>query len=399
MDVTSRPLRRPRRAFALMPSLRRTLPPLLLALALVLLGAAPALAGAFVDVESGVLSYHGELDQSEPDNVTIARSGGMLRLDEDASRMTVGSGCVVSPNGYHVTCDATGVTSITVQTSDLGSDVRIRADLPATIHGGAGDDALIGGPADDVIDGGGGQDVLGGGGGADELHGGSGVDLVTYEDRIGSDGTLLPRHQGVRVKVGADGASGARGEGDTIATDVEQVEGTAANDVFDLRDGRGQAIACDGGRDLVIADPRDDPGIDCETTRVAPAPHTGRMTIPTLVFPFTGHADRGRGSIDVGPLLPLQHGAIIVRVHCPIGVGLLDIDGPGCRGRVRFTRPGGLLGIMRIGNIARGRTVTLRLPLHDSRALARRARGLAVTATALPVYGAVARALRFTVRG
>jgi RTX calcium-binding nonapeptide repeat (4 copies) len=382
-----------------MPSSRRTLPPLLLALALVLLGAAPALAGALVSVEGGVLSYRGDVDQNEPDNVTISQAGGVLALDELASRMTAGPGCIASPSGYHVRCDATGATSIAVQTSDLGSDVRVRADLPATIHGGAGDDVLVGGPADDTIDGGGGDDVIGGGGGADVLRGGRGVDLVTYEDRLGSDGTLLPRHEGVHVKVGADGASGAPGEGDTIATDVEQIEGTAANDVFDVRDGRGQAIACDGGRDLVIADPRDDPGIDCETTRVAPAPHTARMTTPTLVFPFTGHADRGRGTIDVGPILPLQHGAIVVRVHCPVAIGLLAIDGPGCRGRVQFTRPGGLLGTMRIGSIGRGRTVTLKLPLHQSRALARRAHGLAVTATALPVNGAVSRSLRFTVRG
>jgi hemolysin type calcium-binding protein len=380
-------------------SLRRTLPSLLLTLALVLLGAAPALAGALVSVEGGVLSYRGDVDQSEPDNVTISQAGGVLRLDEAASRMTAGTGCVASANGYHVTCDPTGVTSTFVQTSDMGSDVRVRAALPATIRGGAGDDVLIGGPADDVIDGGAGDDVIGGGGGADVLRGGRGVDLVTYEDRIGGDGTLLPRHQGVRVRVGVPGAGGAPGEGDTIATDVEQIEGTAANDVFDVRDGRAQAIACDGGRDLVLADPRDDPGIDCETTRVAPAPHGARLTIPTLVFPFTGRADRGRGTIDVGPVLRLQQGAIVVRVHCPVAVGLLAADGPGCRGRVRFTRPGAVLGVMGIASIARGRTVTLRLPLHNSRALARRARGLAVTVTALPVYGAVARALRFTVRG
>lgn len=382
-----------------MPS-RRTLPHLLLlALALVLLGAAPAFAGAFVDVESGVLSYHGEVDQSEPDNVTISQAGGTLRLVEDASRMTAGPGCSTSADGYRVTCDATGVTGIWVQTSDMGSDVRVRADLPSTIHGGAGDDVLIGGPADDVIYGGAGDDVIGGGGGADELHGGPGTDLVTYEDRVGSDGTLLPRHQGVRVAIGVPGASGAPGEGDTIFPDVEQVEGTAANDVFDLRDGHATAVACDGGRDLVIADPLDDPALDCETTRVAPAPHARRMTVPTLVFPFTGHADRGHGEIDVGPVLPLQHGAIVVRVHCPVAIGLLALDGPGCRGLVRFTRPGALLGTMPIRSLGRGRTITLKLPLTSSRALARRASGLPVTVTALPVYGAVQRVLRFTVRG
>jgi hypothetical protein len=378
--------------------LRRTLPHLLLALALVLLAASPALAGGLVTVENGVLSFRSTSD-AEPNNVTISQAGGSLRLDELASRMTAGPGCTAVNDSYRVECPAAGVTSIAVQTSSMGSDVRIRANLPATIDGGAGDDVLIGGPADDTIDGGPGEDVIGGGGGADVLRGGSGVDLATYVDQIAHDGSLQPRRGGVRVAVGVDGGSGARGEGDTIARDVEQVEGTAGDDRFDLRDDAAQAIACGGGHDLVVADPRDDPGIDCETTRVAPVAHEGRITIPTLAFPFTGHADRGRGSVDVGPVLPLQHGALVVRVHCPLGVGLLDLDGPGCRGRVRFTRPGAVLGTMTIRSIQRGSTITLTLPLHSSRPLARRRSGLAVTVTALPVYGAVARSLRFTVRG
>jgi hypothetical protein len=375
--------------------LRRLSLPLLLALAALLLAATPVLAGGFVDEQDGALRFTGEA--SEPNNVTISQDGDVLVLDEDASRMTAAPGCTVSGDGYHVECPALGIARIVVQTSDQGSDVRIRADLPAEIHGGTGDDVLIGGPGDDVIDGGPGQDVIGGGPGADVLTGDSGADLVTYADRIGADGELLPRHGGVDASA-EPGASGAPGEGDTIGDDVEQVEGTAGDDRFDLRDGRAQSIACDGGHDLVIADPRDDAGIDCETTRVAPAPSGPRMKVPTLVFPFTHHADRGNGQIDVGPRLPLQHGAIVVRVRCPVAVGLLATDGPGCTGKVRFARGGTVLDTRRV-EVRRGRSTTLKLRLTSSRGLARRASGLAMTVTALPSRGDVRRVLHFTVRG
>jgi hemolysin type calcium-binding protein len=374
---------------------------LLLALAAVLLGAGPAFAGALVSEQDGKLVFDGTIDQSEPDNVTISRAGDVLRLDELASRMTVQAPCVLSFGGYRAECPAAGIEQLVARTSDLGSDVRVRADLPAEIHGGAGDDVLIGGPADDTIDGGAGQDVIGGGPGADVLHGGPNVDLVTYADRIASDGSVVARHDGVgvHVAVGVAGASGEPVEGDTIARDVEQLEGTPYADRFDLRDGIADAVACDGGRDLVVADPLDDPAIDCETTRVAPAPGQGRLAIPTLVFPFTGRASRGGGRIDVSPLLPLRHGAIVIRVKCPVAIGLLDLDGPGCSGRVRFSRAGGVLGTMRIRNIVRGHTITLKLPLTSSRRLAQRASGLPVTVAAIPSLGVVQRLLTFTVRG
>jgi len=374
---------------------------LLLALAAVLIGAGPAFAGALVSEQDGTLAFDGTVDQSEPNNVTISQAGDVLRLDEIASRMTVQAPCVASLGGYRVECPAAGIDRIDVRTSDLGSDVRVRADLPARIQGGAGDDVLIGGPADDTIDGGAGQDVIGGGPGADVLRGGPGIDLVTYADRIASDGSIAARHDGVgvHVVVGVAGASGEPVEGDTIGRDVEQLEGTPYADRFDLRDGQADAVACDGGPDLVVADPLDDPAIDCETTRVAPAPGQGRMAIPTLVFPFTGHASRGGGRISVSPLLPLQHGALVVRVKCPVAIGLLDLDGPGCSGRVRFSRAGAQLGTMRIRNIVRGRTITLKLPLTSSRRLAQRASGLPVTVAAIPSLGAVQRLLTFTVRG
>ncbi len=372
--------------------------PLLIALALLLLAAAPAAAGGVVALDGTVLDFTG--DSLEPSNVTIADVAGVLTLTENASRMTAGAGCTASPDGYLVTCPDTGIERIEVHVGDLGSDVRVTAPLPADIHGGAGDDLLIGGPAEDAIDGGGGQDILGGGLGIDVLRGGSGIDLVTYSDQIAPDGSLLARRLPVRVAVGRlDYSGGENGaERDTIASDVEQVQGGAGADRFELRDGRATQVACGAGRDKVLADPRDDVGIDCEAADVAPQLGGRRLTTPTLVLPFTSGGDSGRGEVRVLPVLPLQHGAIVLRVSCPLGVGLLDLDGPGCSGAVRFQRGSTLLGTQRV-DVARGGAKTLKLALNASRALARRRGGLAITVVGIPDRGNVRRILRFTVRG
>ena len=371
---------------------------LLLALLTLLLGAVPAVAGGFVQLDGSVLRFTGE--DVEADSVTIGDAHGQLVLDNDASRMTAGPGCTASADGYHVVCPDAGIDRIAVKVGLLGSDVRIRADLPSFIQGGPGDDVLIGGPANDVIDGGPGQDIIGGGGGADVLRGGSGQDLVTYDDVVAHDGTLLPRRTPVTVAIGKAGASGGPGEGDTIASDVEQVQGGNGNDRFLLRDGRATSVSCGGGSDTVIADPRDAIDTDCENASVAPAPGGARMTLATLPFPSASSADRARSAIAVGPPLPLQHGAVVLHASCPPGIGLLEMVGaPPCSGLVRFSRSDGVAwGAQRV-QIGRGATTTLRLPLQQSRALARRASGLTVIATALPDRGHVVRTLRFTVRG
>jgi len=371
---------------------------LLLAFAALLLAAAPAAAGGLVQVDGGVLRFTG--DDVEPSNVTIDDADGVLVLDEDASRMTAGAGCGASVSGYEVTCADAGVTQIDVAVGLLGSDVRVRADLPARIEGGPGDDVLVGGPADDAIDGGAGSDVIAGGGGADVLSGGSGTDLVSYVDRIAADGSLLPRRTGVTVAIGEAGASGAPGEGDTIESDVEQVQGSAGTDRFELRDGRVTEVDCGAGRDTVVADPRDVIDTNCESSSVAPQRGGAPMTIATLPFPFPASVDRGVSAVAVGPLLPLQRGAIVLHVSCPAGLGLLAlVPSRPCSGRVRFTRSDGVaMGTQRV-RIARGRAVTVRLPLTSSRALAHRAAGLPVTVSALPDWGHVRRDLRFRVRG
>jgi Ca2+-binding RTX toxin-like protein len=378
----------------------RALPLVLLALAVALTGAAPAAAGGLVELDGAVLSYSG--DDVEPSSVTIDHADGVLRLDENASRMTVGigSGCTADATGYRVECPDAGVERIEVRLGLLGSDVRILADLPTKIDGGPGDDLIVGGPSEDAIDGGPGMDIVAGGPGTDVLRGGDGEDLVSYADRIGFDGTLLPRRGGVRAEIGRLDWSGSFDERDTIADDVEQLQGGGGVDRLALRDGRATAVACGPGRDSVTADPRDVIDIDCEAARIAPPPGGARLTVATLPFPFARINDSGRSTLRVEPLLPLHGNAIALHVTCPAGLGLLElVRAMPCTGRVRFARSDGTaMGAQRV-RVPRGGTVTLRLPLHQSRALARRAGGLSVVATALPDRGNVTRALTFRVRG
>ncbi|HEX7292622.1 MAG TPA: hypothetical protein VF250_15995 [Conexibacter sp.] len=371
-----------------------------LALLALLVPAAPAAAGGLVALDGVVLRFTG--DDVEPSNVTIDHVDGLLTLDENASRLTLpeGSPCTLDATGYRVTCPDTGIERIEVRLGLLGSDVRIRADLPTKIDGGPGDDLIVGGPSEDAIDGGPGQDILAGGPGVDVLHGGGGEDLVTYADRLDPDGALLPRREAVRMQIGRPDWSGTGDERDTIDDDVEQLQGGAGADRLSLRDGRATQVACGGGRDSVVADPRDVLEIDCESVRVAPEQGGPRMTVPTLPFPFAGVDDAGRSTIAVEPLLPLRGDAIALRVSCPAGLGLLElVRALPCTGRVRFTRSDGFdMGTQRV-TVPRGRTITLRLRLDRSRALARRAAGLSVVATALPGRGHVVRSLRFRVRG
>jgi Ca2+-binding RTX toxin-like protein len=378
----------------------RALPLLLTVLAFVLLAAAPAVAGGLVELDGTVLRYTG--DDVEPSSVTISRADGVLALEENASRMTVGLGsaCTADDTGYRVACPDTGVERIEVRLGLLGSDVRIRADLPTKIDGGPGDDLIVGGLSEDAIDGGSGQDIVAGGPGADVLRGGDGEDLVSYADRIGFDGTLLPRRGGVRAEIGRLDWSGSFDERDTIVDDIEQLQGGGGVDRLSLRDGRTTAVACGGGRDSVVADPRDVLEIDCESARIAPEPGGARLTIATLPFPFAKLNDSGRSTIAVEPLLPLHGDAILLRVSCPAGLGLLElVRAMPCTGRVRFTRSDGVAMGTQRARVPRGGTITLRLPLRSSRALARRTGGLSVVATALPARGHVTRALTFRVRG
>jgi len=89
--------------------------------------------------------------------------------------------------------------------------------MPATIHrGGDGSDLLDGGDGSDVLTGDGGRDQLEGGPGADHLSGGDGPDTVMYE--VGK------RDPPINVSLDARADDGARGDGDALGGDVENVQ-------------------------------------------------------------------------------------------------------------------------------------------------------------------------------
>jgi Ca2+-binding RTX toxin-like protein len=127
----------------------------------------------------------------------------------------------------------------------VGADVN----LPATLTGGAGNDTLTGGAAADSINGGEGNDQLNGGAGndtfdggtgADIFNGGAGTDLVTYATRTAS------------VFANLDGLAndGEAGEGDRIASNVEQLTGGSGADRLTGSNG-GNLLVGNGGNDVL----------------------------------------------------------------------------------------------------------------------------------------------------
>jgi hypothetical protein len=174
--------------------------------------------------------------------------GGHLEVSDTSGTIDAsGPECVPSPDQYYpnkITCDVSAVTSVRFDLGDLNDVVDVRDPMSALMLGGAGDDVLKawsgddtlkGGPGNDYLYAGPGDDLLVGGSGADSMSGGPGVDTVSYADHF------------VAVSADADGQSkddGQTGEGDTIATDVENLSGGPAADFLG---GNGGANDLDGG--------------------------------------------------------------------------------------------------------------------------------------------------------
>jgi Ca2+-binding RTX toxin-like protein len=108
----------------------------------------------------------------------------------------------------------------------------------------AGDetDVLIGDAGNTLFDAGGGDDLVDGGTGADTLIGGPGEDAVDYSSRTNAV------HVSLDDVVGDDGESG---EGDTVASDIEDVYGGSGPD--HLIAGLSPAYLDGGGGDDIIA--------------------------------------------------------------------------------------------------------------------------------------------------
>jgi Ca2+-binding RTX toxin-like protein len=238
------------------------------AVALFLFPSAAFAASARVDAVAGpqattslLLVY--QADPGESNAVTVSlEPDGWYRVHDPGAAISAGTRCEPASGG-DVRCFA---NSVEVRTGDM-NDTVTGADGAAIerISGGAGDDTLEVPKGDPVgrptVMGGDGNDslrtfdtgaVLEGGDGTDQIQGGSGADLLdggTGSDRIsGGDGTdgieNSGRLDGVTVDLAQGYASGANGELDQLAPDIENVGGGLGPDVLT---GNDAANLIDGG--------------------------------------------------------------------------------------------------------------------------------------------------------
>ena len=169
----------------------------------------------------------------EANRLAIVRgSDGAVTVTDAGAPLLPGERC--AGGGGTVTCSGglpNAELNLTIATSDGDDELTLAslADYTSSyVRAGSGNDVIAGGPGrddlsgdagDDHLDGGGGRDGLGGGPGADVLGGGPGVDTVGY----GGD-------QPVTVTLDGLSGDGAAGEGDHVAADVENVNGTFGPD-------------------------------------------------------------------------------------------------------------------------------------------------------------------------
>ncbi|HEY1119795.1 MAG TPA: hypothetical protein VGE43_18925, partial [Acidimicrobiales bacterium] len=129
------------------------------------------------------------------------------------------------------------------ESDNVGTDVE-------NLVGGSGADRLTGSAGTNSLSGGAGNDVLDGGLGADELSGGAGIDTVTYASRT----TPLV------VRINDAAGDGAKGEGDNVRTDVENLIGGRKRDKLlgstapnSLKGGKGaDVLKGKGGKDRAV---------------------------------------------------------------------------------------------------------------------------------------------------
>jgi Ca2+-binding RTX toxin-like protein len=215
--------------------------------------AAPAASDPYgtvrVDLDTAVVfssEYIGGRPAGTPDRLDIQQSGASFTL-VSAFSIRPGKGCA-AVDEWQVRCTA-GRPDRYLSVRTGGGDDIVRADTTtamAYLYLGDGDDVAVGGSGDDIIDagsgddtltGGAGDDVLSGDDGADVHNGGPGWDEVSYRFRT------APVTADLDAAVGDDGMAG---EGDTIATDVEAIEGGDGDDTLTGNDGPNSLRGADG---------------------------------------------------------------------------------------------------------------------------------------------------------
>lgn len=176
-----------------------------------------AAATSTVGVNGGVLEF--VAGDGQDNDLTVSLSGSAYTITDTAAALAPGTGCT-AVTANQVTCDSTGVTSLSLSGLDGNDTLRTTASTPAMIDGGDGDDTLTGGSGADSLNGGDDDDVIEGSAGNDVLDGGMGADTVSYSTAT----------QAVAVKLAKTTAQNTVGAGlDTLVAN-ENASGSAFND-------------------------------------------------------------------------------------------------------------------------------------------------------------------------
>ncbi|MFD0690652.1 hypothetical protein [Actinomadura fibrosa] len=174
------------------------------------------------------------------DQITVAGSGGTFTITDPVATLTAGDGCTLV-NPHQARCTSSDViTYLRVRGLDGDDTITNATGLIGELQGGDGNDRLTGGTA---------ADTLVGGFGADVLQGGGGSDTASYSD-VASRAAVRADLDGAAGDDGGpeDGAAGAR---DTIASDVENLEGTLQSDALTGNAGPNVISSGSGGADRI----------------------------------------------------------------------------------------------------------------------------------------------------
>jgi hypothetical protein len=123
------------------------------------------------------------------------------------------------------------------------------------IEGGPGNDVLRGGAGNDTLNGGPGNDLLIGGPGADAMHGGSGVDTASFEDKTASQPVTVTLNN--QPDDGQSGGDNADTENVIGGDGGDTITGDGGSNILQGGDG-GDVIDGGGGLDFIDGGPGND---------------------------------------------------------------------------------------------------------------------------------------------
>jgi Ca2+-binding RTX toxin-like protein len=184
----------------------------------------------------------------EVNQLDLGQSGATrYAISDRVSPLFAGPGCQ-PVNARRVQCSLIGVRFVSIEVGDGNDSVDSIGDLPGfetpsvqqVLVGGTGNDHLIAGTGQNTLDGQAGDDTLFGFTGNDNMNGREGNDTLlpgTGRDvavgGTGRDRVSYANHSGP-VIISVDGAAndGAAGEGDNVARDVEELEGSSGSDTL-----------------------------------------------------------------------------------------------------------------------------------------------------------------------